>query len=375
MKKVMFVFGTRPEAIKMAPLIRELQKYPEDFQTKVCVTGQHRQMLDQVLEFFSITPDVDLDLMTENQTLASLTANILTGLDPILQAEDPDLVFVQGDTTTVMAGALGAFYRDAKIAHLEAGLRTGELRNPFPEEANRLIVSRLADFNFAPTIGAVGNLLAEGIPAGSCYEVGNTVIDALLTGRDILRQRDEDPLPDLLPEGKDQGQRLVLITGHRRESFGEGFENICKAIATLATDNPDVLFVYPVHLNPNVQRPVHEHLEGIDNLVLVDPVPYPTLIALLDRCYFVLTDSGGIQEEAPALGKPVVVMRDVTERMEGVDAGTAELVGTNVETIVFASQRLLDDPAAYQKMAQAVNPYGDGTSSAQIAQILREQIA
>lgn len=370
MKKVLLIFGTRPEAIKMAPMVRELKSRPDQFQVTVCVTGQHREMLHQVLDFFSITPDYDLRVMKPNQSLFGVTAAILVGLEPILDEVQPDVVLVQGDTTSVLAGALAAFYKKTQVGHLEAGLRSGDLYSPFPEEGNRLLTTRLADYQFTPTPQASQNLLDEGVEATEIHMVGNTVIDALLWAVQILRDRgDQNPLASRLPD-LDWNKRIVLVTGHRRESFGEGFEHICTAINELAQANPDVEFIYPVHLNPNVRQVVERNLAGKPNVYLIDPLDYPDLVWLLERCYFVLTDSGGIQEEAPSLGKPVLVMRDVTERMEGVTAGTARLVGTDTAAIRDAAQELLDSRQAYEQMAQAVNPYGDGTTSRQIADIL-----
>ena len=371
MKKVLFVFGTRPEAIKMAPLIRELRGRPDQFDVSVCVTGQHREMLHQVLDFFSITPDFDLDVMRPNQPLASVTASILSKLDPVLQEVRPDIVLVQGDTTSVLVGALGAFYRRITVGHIEAGLRSGDRSSPFPEEGNRLLATRLTDFHFTPTPQASENLAAEGISEDDLHLVGNTVIDALFWALEILEEQGGNPLEKLLPD-LDLDSRIVLVTGHRRESFGAGFAEMCAAIAQLAADNPQVQFVYPVHLNPNVQGPVEANLAGRDNIFLIPPLDYPALIWLMERCFFVLTDSGGIQEEAPSLGKPVLVMRNVTERMEGVLAGTARLVGTDRDAICLESQRLLDQPDAYAEMAHATNPYGNGTAAHQIAEILAQ---
>ncbi|WP_099332742.1 non-hydrolyzing UDP-N-acetylglucosamine 2-epimerase [Actinomyces minihominis] len=369
MKKVLFVFGTRPEAIKMAPMIRELKGRPEEFEVSVCVTGQHREMLYQVLDFFSIKPDFDLEVMKPNQSLFGVTSSILVGLEPVLDQVSPDVVLVQGDTTSVLVGALGAFYKKIKVGHLEAGLRSGDLFSPFPEEGNRLLATRLTDFHFTPTPQASDNLLAEGVDASKIHMVGNTVIDALFWAVDILKDQGGNPLEDLLPT-LDWSRRIVLVTGHRRESFGDGFQQMCAAISRLATDNPNVEFIYPVHLNPNVQKPVEKYLSGQPNIHLIAPLDYPRLIWLMERSYFVLTDSGGIQEEAPSLGKPVLVMRNVTERMEGVTAGTARLVGTNEQAIYEAAQTLLHDAESYDAMAHAVNPYGDGTASRQMADIL-----
>lgn len=368
MKRVLFVYGTRPEAIKMAPLIREFRKHPDIFSVEVCLTGQHRQMLDQVNAFFGISGDYDLNLMQPNQSLLDLTARCIAGLGPVLEASKPDLVFVQGDTTTVMAGALAAFYNQISVAHLEAGLRSGNKYSPFPEEINRRIAGQIACWHFAPTQEASDNLCAEGITKG-VHIVGNTVIDALLLGLEIIKESGETIYKDYFRE-IDFTKRVILVTGHRRESFGSGFENICQAIKDLANAYNDIEIVYPVHLNPNVRDPVKRLLSDIPAVHLLDPLDYPYLIWLMARSYFVLTDSGGIQEEAPALGKPVLVMRDVTERMEGVKAGTAKLVGTNTQSIIREARYLLDNIAAYERMAKAVNPYGDGKTSECIVKLL-----
>lgn len=369
MKKILFVFGTRPEAIKMAPLIREFQQHSDSFQVLVCVTAQHRQMLDQVLDFFSIRPDYDLNLMQPNQTLFDITAKGLKGLESVLKDAQPDLVFVQGDTTTAFVGALAAYYLQIPVAHLEAGLRSGNKYSPFPEEANRTMAGHLAEFHFAPTSQAQANLLREGITR-NVYVVGNTVIDALLLGLNILKEKGDWSYQHYF-QAIDFDRKIILVTGHRRESFGEPFENICLAIRDLAHTFPEVEIVYPVHLNPNVQETVRRILQDQPNVHLIDPLDYPYLIWLMNRSYLVLTDSGGIQEEAPSLGKPVVVMRDVTERQEGIDAGTAVLVGTNRQKIYDTVSSLLTDPTHYARMAQAVNPYGDGTTSRKIADCLR----
>lgn len=353
----------------MAPLIRELKSRPNQFEVTVCVTGQHKEMLYQVLDFFSITPDFDLEVMQPNQTLFGVTSTILTRLEPVLDEVKPDVVLVQGDTTSVLVGALGAFYKQIKVGHLEAGLRSGDLYSPFPEEGNRLLATQLTNYHFTPTPQATQNLLNESVNPDDIYMVGNTVIDALFLALEILGEQEQNPLEDRLPD-LDWDKRIILVTGHRRESIGEGFANMFQAIARVAKENPEVEVVYPVHLNPNVREAVGEYLTGLTNVHLIDPLDYPDLIWLMSRCYFVLTDSGGIQEEAPSLGKPVLVMREVTERQEGVDAGTARLVGTDEETIYQAAQELLHDPVAFEEMAHAVNPYGDGTTSKQIADIL-----
>lgn len=372
MPRVSLVFGTRPEAIKMAPVILALRNDP-DLEPHVCVTAQHREMLDQVLEVFGIVPDADLDLMRPNQTLAGLTARAVDGVDGYLYLAQPDLVLVQGDTTTVFSAALAAFYRNIPVGHVEAGLRTWNLRSPFPEEANRVLTSRITDLHFAPTATSRDNLLKEGVPADRVHVTGNTVIDALLTARD--RVRSEPPeVPGLAPAVVEGDAPLVLITGHRRENFGEGFRSFCRAIARLAERFADHAFVYPVHLNPNVQQPVRELLDGLPNVHLIDPLPYLPFIRMMDRSTLILTDSGGVQEEAPSLGKPVLVTRDTTERPEAVTAGTVKLVGTDEETIVAEAARLLTDEAAYGEMARAMNPYGDGEAAGRIVGACRRQL-
>ena len=368
MRKVLFIFGTRPEAIKMAPLINEFQKDAE-FEVKICVTAQHREMLDQVLSFFSIIPDYDLDLMTKDQSLSGITSRILTNLDRIYETEKPDLVFVQGDTTTAMTGSLSAFYKKVKVAHLEAGLRTGNKYSPFPEELNRVIAGHIADFHFAPTDRAIMNLDLENIKK-NVYKVGNTVIDALYWGLEIVNNIGEEKYFHYF-NGIDFSKKVILITGHRRESFGEPFKNMCDAIKDIAEKHTDVELVYPVHLNPNVRKTVFSILGGLDNIHLLEPLDYPHLIWIMNKSHIVLTDSGGIQEEAPALGKPVLVMRDVTERQEGIDAGTAVLVGTSRKKITEYTSKLLEDSLYYNTVSNAINPYGDGTTSKQIVDILR----
>jgi UDP-N-acetylglucosamine 2-epimerase (non-hydrolysing) len=371
MKKILIVFGTRPEAIKMAPIVKELQARKERFEVRVCITGQHREMLDQVLKFFSITPDYDLNVMQPGQTLFGITARILEKIETPIDDFKPDVILVQGDTTTAFVGALAGYYKQVSVGHLEAGLRSGDIYSPFPEEVNRMLIGRIAKYHFAPTERAAKALLKEGVDKKTVTKVGNTVIDALLLGLQILRQNPNEQrigVPNL-----DWGKRIVLVTGHRRESFGGGFENMCVAVKRLAEKNPEVAFVYPVHLNPNVQEPVKRILGGLPNVYLIEPLDYPDLIWIMERSYLVLTDSGGIQEEAPTLGKPVLVMREVTERQEGVEAGTAKLVGTDTEAIFNETQSLLEDQAAYEKMSNAVNPYGNGTSSKQIADILEQK--
>ena len=365
-KTILFVFGTRPEAIKLAPVIRRLREQPERFSARVCVTAQHRELLDRVLEVFGLQPDYDLDVMRPGQTLSESTARILAALDPVLLRESPDYVLVQGDTTTAFCGALAAFYRGAPVAHVEAGLRTGDMRQPFPEELNRVLVSKLAALHFAPTAGSVRNLRNEGISAESVFVTGNTGIDAVLeVCADLAAGRlRATGLPQL-----DASKKLILVTAHRRESFGEGFERICVALAQLAARG-DVELVYPVHPNPNVQDPVNRHLSGRPSVHLIAPLDYLNFVALMQRAHFLLTDSGGIQEEAPSLGKPVLVLREKTERPEAVDAGTARLVGTDPEKILAESALLLDNATEYERRARIHNPYGDGTASLQIREIL-----
>jgi UDP-N-acetylglucosamine 2-epimerase (non-hydrolysing) len=369
--KVLVVFGTRPEAIKLSPVIMALRERTDVFDTRVCVTAQHRDMLDQVLRFFAIRADYDLDLMRPNQTLFDITARAVMALEGVMAEFGPDHVIVQGDTTTTLVGALCAYYGKVKVSHVEAGLRSGHRYAPYPEELNRILTGHLADYHFAPTEQARRNLAAEGIRE-NVWVVGNTVIDALLLGLKLIREHGEARYVQAFPF-LDLSRRVVLITGHRRESFGEPFEQIAQAVAAVAETFPEVQFVYPVHRNPNVREPVGRILGGLANVHLIDPLDYPDLIWLMNAAYVVVTDSGGIQEEAPALGKPVLVMRDVTERTEGLVAGTARLVGTRRETIVENLAELLTNPEAYQGMARAVNPYGDGTSSRQIVDVLLER--
>lgn len=372
MKKIMLVFGTRPEAIKMAPLVKEFQKYPEDFQTIVCVTGQHREMLDQVLQLFDIRPDYDLNIMKQGQDLYDITARVLTGMRDVLAEARPDLVLVHGDTTTSTATALAAFYRQIPVGHVEAGLRTHNIYSPWPEEMNRQITGRIASVHFAPTPLSKKNLLDENVPEEHIAVTGNTVIDALY--QMIEKIKKEDGLRHLLEHklaaagyntdrlAEQSRRKLVLITGHRRENFGEGFISICKALQALAEKHPLVDFVYPMHLNPNVRKPIGELFGDAkpSNLFFIEPLEYLPFVYLMEQSAVVLTDSGGIQEEAPGLGKPVLVMRDTTERPEALDAGTVRLVGTDFHTIVTETSRLLEDDAWYDRMSKAVNPYGDG---------------
>ncbi len=364
-KRVLFVFGTRPEAIKLAPVILELRTRPE-FAVSVCVTAQHREMLDQVLETFEIKPDYDLGIMRPGQDLFDVTARCLTDLRPVLKKEQPSMVLVQGDTTTVMATALAAFYLGIRVGHVEAGLRTFDKRRPFPEEINRRVTTHLADLHFAPTESSLRNLLAEGVPEQTIFVTGNTVIDTLFLIRDKFCGRWPQP-PGMRPLAP--GKRLILVTGHRRESFGQGFEGICQALHEIAA-RTDVEIVYPVHLNPNVQEPVRRILGGLSNVQLIEPLTYVPFVGLMQASHLILTDSGGIQEEGPSLGKPVLVMREVTERPEAVEAGTVRLVGTDVRAIVGGVNELLDDPAVYERMSRAHNPYGDGHAAARIASIL-----
>lgn len=371
--KFLFIFGTRPEAIKLAPLIKDMMN-EDEFVCKLCVTGQHQKMLYQVLDFFQIKPDYDLQLMKENQTLTNITADILKELDVIIQNKfKPDFIIVQGDTTTAMAASLVAFYSKIKIIHIEAGLRSNEKFSPFPEEVNRVIITKIADLHFAPTEAAVNNLLKDGVNKKYIWNVGNTVIDALFIGLNKIKKFNRVQYDDFF-SFLDRNKKIILITGHRRENFGEAFENICYAIKEIAKRNEDVEIVYPVHLNPNVKIPAERILKNNERIHLIEPLDYSHLIWLLSISKIVVTDSGGIQEEAPSLGKPVLVMREVTERMEGVEAGTAKIVGTRYEDIVNQCQRLLTDIDYYNGMAQSINPYGDGTASKQIVDILKKQL-
>ena len=382
-KKILLVFGTRPEAIKMAPLVKKLQEMPEQFQTIVCVTGQHREMLDQVLRLFDITPDYDLNIMKPNQDLYDITSRILLGMRDVLKEVQPDIVLVHGDTTTSMAAALAAFYQQIPVGHVEAGLRTGNIYSPWPEEMNRLITGRITTHHFSPTPLAKENLLKENVNEKQIIITGNTVIDALQM---VVSKISEDAelaleVGDRISQmGYDTKQlngekRIVLITGHRRENFGEGFLNICHAIKNLSAKYPDVDFVYPMHLNPNVRKPVLEILgEKADNVFLIEPLDYLPFVYMMQHSTLILTDSGGVQEEAPGLGKPVLVMRDTTERPEAVEAGTVLLVGTNREKIEQGVSMLLDDADAYRRMSEAVNPYGDGRACERIVRKLLNSI-
>ncbi len=372
-RKVCVILGTRPEAIKLCPVVLALKK-DAAFDCKVCVTGQHREMLDQVLDIFGVVPDEDLALMRPNQTLGGLTSRAIAAIDEYLALERPDVVMVQGDTTTVLAGALAAFYHHIPVAHVEAGLRTWNMLSPWPEEANRVLTSRLSKWHFAPTESNRANLLKEGIPEKDIFITGNTVIDALMMAREKVREN-PPAIPELPAEVMLGNKRLILITGHRRENFGEGFEHICRAVRGLAERFTDVNFVYPVHLNPHVREPVMrilgEHMQR--NVHLISPQSYLPFVALMNRSYLILTDSGGVQEEAPSLGKPVLVMRDTTERPEGLKGGVVRLVGTQEETIVQAVDLLLTKSDEYDAMAKAANPYGDGRASMRICSILKEK--
>lgn len=383
MKTVMLVFGTRPEAIKMCPLVKEFQKYPNSFRTIVCVTGQHREMLDQVLQIFEVTPDYDLNIMKQGQDLYDVTSRVLLGLRDVLKQEQPDIVFVHGDTTSSTAAAMAAFYQQIPVAHVEAGLRTHNIYSPWPEEMNRQITSRIAEFNLAPTPLSRKNLLQENVKDETITVTGNTVIDALYMVVDKIKN--DNALGDQLANniriaGYDverlaSGKKMVLITGHRRENFGDGFINMCTAIKDLTQKYPEVDFIYPMHLNPNVRKPIHEvfgeDLSGLGNMFFIEPLEYLNFVYLMEKCTIVLTDSGGIQEEAPGLGKPVLVMRDTTERPEAVDAGTVKLVGTDYQKIVDNVSQLLDDLEYYNTMSKAVNPYGDGKACERIVNQLR----
>lgn len=375
-KKILLVFGTRPEAIKMAPLAKTLQADPEHFETKICVTAQHRSMLDSVLEIFTIVPDYDLDIMAPNQDLFDITSKVLLGLRDVLKDFRPDTVLVHGDTTTSMAASLAAFYMQISVGHVEAGLRTYNLSSPWPEEMNRQVTDRMCTYYFAPTIESKNNLIRENIEEGRITVTGNTVIDALLIAVDMIRNAPDTTrkVQDIIREkGYVVGERdYILVTGHRRENFGEGFLNICRAIKEIAARYPQLDLVYPVHLNPNVQKPVYELLSGLNNVYLIDPVDYLPFVYLMQHSRLILTDSGGVQEEAPSLGKPVLVMRNATERPEAVEAGTVKLVGTDHSTIVNEVSRLLDDREQYAAMSETHNPYGDGHASERIAEILRK---
>lgn len=377
MKKVLLIFGTRPEAIKMAPLIKAFQK-EEDIQLKVCVTAQHREMLDQVLDIFDIKPDYDLNIMKAGQDLFDVTSNVLLGLRSILNDFNPDIVLVHGDTTTTSSASLAAYYNKIKVGHIEAGLRTNDIYSPWPEEANRQITGVLANYHFAPTTTSANNLLKENKNPNDIVVTGNTVIDALFLALDKI-ENNLDLENKIINSINAQyilksSRKIILVTGHRRENFGEGFINICEALKTIAINNPDIDIVYPVHLNPNVQKPVKEILKNISNIYLIEPLQYECFIYLMNKSYFIITDSGGVQEEAPSLGKPVLVMRNTTERPEAVDAGTVKLVGINKEVIIDEAQKLIDNRKEYEQMSKAHNPYGDGQASERIVKFIREII-
>lgn len=378
MKKILLVFGTRPEAIKMAPLVKEFHKYPDKFETIVCVTGQHREMLDQVLHIFEITPDYDLNIMKQGQDLYDVTTRVLMGMRDVLKEARPDVVLVHGDTTTSTAAALAAFYQQIPVGHVEAGLRTHNIYSPWPEEMNRQITGRIATYHFSPTPLSRQNLLAEGVKEEKIFVTGNTVIDALYIVVDKIKKNkdlDAELENQLMQAGYDvnrlaEGKKLVLITGHRRENFGDGFIRMCTAIKDLMRKYPDVDFVYPMHLNPNVRKPIHkvfgEDLSNLGNMFFIEPLEYLSFVYLMEKSTIVLTDSGGIQEEAPGLGKPVLVMRDTTERPEALEAGTVKLVGTNYSKIIYQVSTLLEDQVYYEKMSKTVNPYGDGNACRRI---------
>lgn len=379
MKKILIVFGTRPEAIKMAPVVREFLKYPKQFQTKVCVTAQHREMLDQVLNIFEIVPDFDLNLMKKGQDLYDITARVITEMKSVLYAFEPDIVLVHGDTTTSTATALASYYKRIPVGHVEAGLRTNDIYSPWPEEMNRQITGRIAQYNFAPTDLSKNNLIKENIDENKILVTGNTVIDALhivknrIDSDDKLNEKITKELSEQLGHKPDiENDKFILVTGHRRENFGQGFINICESLKEIAGKYEDTHIIYPVHLNPNVQEPVYKILKGKSNIHLIEPIEYLPFVYLMSRSYFVLTDSGGIQEEAPGLGKPVLVMRDTTERPEAVHAGTVRLVGTDKKKIVEESSKLIDDFEFYQKMSKAHNPYGDGKASERIVEALMD---
>ena len=378
-KKVLLVFGTRPEAIKMAPLVKEFQKDTINFETKVCVTAQHREMLDQVLDLFEIVPEYDLNLMKPGQDLYDITSNVLLGMKDVLSDFNPDVVLVHGDTTTTSATSLSAFYQQIKIGHIEAGLRTGDLMSPWPEEANRQITGVLANYHFAPTSTSENNLLKENKNSKNVIVTGNTVIDALFLALNKIKsdnKLEKQIIHDIESlftnlKFKIKHSKFILVTGHRRENHGQGFINICEALKTIAVNNPDIDIVYPVHLNPNVQKPVKEILSNIENIYLIEPLQYEQFIYMMDKSYFIITDSGGVQEEAPSLGKPVLLMRDTTERPEALEAGTVKLVGTDTKLIIKEAQKIIDDKIAYEKMSKAHNPYGDGKACSKIVEFIK----
>lgn len=379
MKRVLIVFGTRPEAIKMAPLVKEFEKYPDVFNMKVCVTAQHREMLDQVLELFEIIPHYDLNIMRQGQDLYDITSKVLLGMKDVLNDFGPDVILVHGDTTTTISASLAAFYQKISVGHVEAGLRTGNIYSPWPEEANRLLTTQITKYHFAPTLTNKDNLLKEHIPDDNIIITGNTVIDSLLMVIDKINtnetfKSDLTAQIEKLGYSYDEKRKIILVTGHRRENFGQGFLNICDGLKELAQKYHDVDFVYPVHLNPNVQKPVNEILSDINNVYLIKPLDYLPFVYLLSKCHLILTDSGGVQEEAPSLGKPVLVMRDTTERPEALEAGTVMLVGTNKENIIKTVSKLLEDELMYKKMSYAHNPYGDGTACSKIVNYLKKGV-
>jgi UDP-N-acetylglucosamine 2-epimerase (non-hydrolysing) len=378
-KRVLIVFGTRPEAIKMAPLVKEFEKYPDVFNMKVCVTAQHREMLDQVLELFEIIPHYDLNIMRQGQDLYDITSKVLLGMKDVLNDFGPDVILVHGDTTTTISASLAAFYQKISVGHVEAGLRTGNIYSPWPEEANRLLTTQITKYHFAPTLTNKDNLLKEHIPDDNIIITGNTVIDSLLMVIDKINtnetfKSDLTAQIEKLGYSYDEKRKIILVTGHRRENFGQGFLNICDGLKELAQKYHDVDFVYPVHLNPNVQKPVNEILSDINNVYLIKPLDYLPFVYLLSKCHLILTDSGGVQEEAPSLGKPVLVMRDTTERPEALEAGTVMLVGTNKENIIKTVSKLLEDELMYKKMSYAHNPYGDGTACSKIVNYLKKGV-
>ena len=381
MKKILVVMGTRPEAIKMAPVIEEFRKYPLSFQVKVCVTAQHREILDNILSVFELSPDYDLDIMQKDQDLYDITANVLLKVKTVLAGFKPDMVFVQGDTTTTFATALAAFYQKIDVGHIEAGLRTGDNYSPYPEEINRQLTTKIARYHFAPTELNRKNLLKENIKEENITVTGNTVIDALFMIMDRIKG-DKELEKSIIKKirrfgflsfGLDRPRRFILVTGHRRENFGQGFLNICHAIKNVAGKHPETDIVYPVHLNPNVRNPVNDILSNTDNIYLIEPLDYLAFVYLMSKSFLILTDSGGIQEEAPSLAKPVLVMRDTTERPEAVEAGTAKIVGTDQEEIFNAVNRLLSDDSEYKKMSEVHNPYGDGMASQRIVEFIKRQ--
>jgi|TARA_R110001606_G_scaffold128888_1_gene263554 UDP-N-acetylglucosamine 2-epimerase (non-hydrolysing) len=371
-KKNLVIFGTRPEAIKMAPLVKEFQKNNHFFETRVCITAQHREMLDQVLSFFEITPDYDMDLMKPNQNLYTLTSDIITGLKPIIEDFEPDYVYVHGDTTTTMASSIAAFYSGAKVCHVEAGLRTFNMQSPFPEEMNRSVTGVISNIHFSPTETSKNNLIKENKPEDSILITGNTVIDALQYSVDKVNSVGfDDNEITKLKEIISTDKKLILVTGHRRENHGQGFINICEALKDIAISNPETQIIYPVHLNPNVQKPVYKLLGEIENINLIAPLSYPAFVWLMNQSYLIITDSGGVQEEAPSLGKPVLVMRNTTERPEAVDAGTVILVGTDKNRIVEETNKLLNNQSAYDGMSKLHNPYGDGKACKRIVEYIQ----